>query len=433
MLLDREAPLTENSYYEASVSRPPPCPPLEGGTRADVCVVGGGHAGLSAALELAQRGLSVVLLESQTIGWGASGRNGGQLIVGFEGLSAIESQWPAEDVRRAWDISVEGLDLVAQRIREHGIACDHRPGYLMASVSPRKTARLHAWAERAGRDFGYAIAPIAQPDMGSWIASPRFHAGAIDWRGGHLHPLKYCLGLARAAQAAGVRIHERSAVHHVERGPQPVVHTLGEGRVSCRFVVLAGNVYLAEYGDRVAPELSGRIMPVGTYMIATEPMEPARADALIRQRAAVSDTNFVLDYFRVSADHRLLFGSGDSYSGRTPRRMAEGVRRKMLQVFPQLADLQAAHAWGGFVDLTLNRAPDFGRLGDNVYYLQGFSGHGLALTGVAGRLVAEAITGQAGRLDLFSRIHHLPFPGGSRMRTPALVLGMLFFRLRDLL
>jgi gamma-glutamylputrescine oxidase len=221
-------------------------------------------------------------------------------------------------------------------------------------------------------------------------------------------------------------------VTSVSRGAKPLVST-AHGAVSCDFVVMAGNVYLNEYGDAVAPEIASRIMPVGTYIIATEPMGAERAAGLIRHRAAVCDTNFVLDYFRPTADHRMLFGGRVSYSGATPMNLAAGVRQRMLAVFPQLADLAVPHAWGGFVDITMNRAPDFGRVDQNIYYLQGFSGHGLALTGMAGQLAAEAIAGQAGRFDLLARLRHRAFPGGAALRTPALVLGMLYHRLRDLI
>jgi gamma-glutamylputrescine oxidase len=196
---------------------------------------------------------------------------------------------------------------------------------------------------------------------------------------------------------------------------------------------LAGNVYLGEYGDDVAPEIKSRIMPVGTYIIATEPMGDERAAALMPKRPAVSDNNFVLDYFRLSADNRLLFGAGDNYRASKPRHLADRIRSRMLDVFPQLEDLKIPYAWGGFVDITMNRAPHFGRLQNNIYYLQGFSGHGIAMTGMAGRLVAETIAGQAERFDLFSRLKHMPFPGGDFLRTPALVLGMWFYRIRDLL
>lgn len=432
MLLEKELGLTENSYYEASVRRPPDSPPLQGRAVADVCVVGAGYSGLSAALELALHGYSVVLLEARRIGWGASGRNGGQVIVGFAAEGTIEAQLPAADARRAWDISVEGLHLLRSRIADNGIDCDYQPGYLTLAVSARKARALEKWVAHVDGHYGYALRWIGPERIGEWIASRRFVAGAYDPDSGHLHPLKFCFGLADAARAAGVRVHEHSPVKRIARGAQPVVKT-PEGEVDCRFVVLAGNVYLNEYGDTVAPEIGGRIMPVGTYMVATEAMDRERSDALIRGRAAASDTNFVLDYFRPSADHRLLFGAGDSYSAATPRKLVDKMRRQMLGVFPQLDDLEIEYAWGGFVDITMNRAPDFGRSGANVYYLQGFSGHGLALTGMAGKLVAEAIRGQAERFDLFARIGHLPFPGGALMRTPALVLGMLYFRLRDLL
>ncbi len=433
-LLSKEGELTRNSYYEASVTRPPAAPALTGRVTADVCVVGGGYAGLSAALELAGRGYSVALLEAQQIGWGASGRNGGQALVGFgfTGLEAIEVQLPAADARRAWDISVEAMQLLRECIASHAIECDYVAGHLSLAVNARKARALEAWVNHVARLYDYPLQPISAAEVGNWIASKRFHAGAFDPQSGHLHPLKYCFGLAAAARAAGVQIFEDSAAIRIERGDKLVVKT-AQGEVACRFAVLAGNVYLGEYGKRVAPELMSRIMPVGTYIIATEPMAKERADALIRQRAAAFDTNLVLDYFRVTADHRLLFGGGESYTTATPLNLVGRMRQRMLAVFPQLADLPVPYVWGGFVDITMNQAPDFGRLGSNIYYVQGFSGHGLALAGMAGKLVAETIAGQAERFDLLSRIKHHPFPGGELLRTPALVLGMLYYRLRDLL
>jgi gamma-glutamylputrescine oxidase len=434
LLLKKELGVVENSWYEASVVRPAPAPPLAERIAADVCVVGGGYAGVSAALELAERGYTVVLLEAQRIGWGASGRNGGQAIVGFgsDGECAIEKQFSAADARRAWDVSVEGLQLLRERIARYDIPCDFRPGYLSLAVKRRKSDELRRWMDHVTAVYGFPLQWIGPSEIGTWLASDRFHSAAFDATSGHLHPLKYCLGLARAARAAGVRIHENSAVFVVERGDKPLVKT-GQGECRCNFVVLAGNVYLGEYGDDIAPEVAARIMPVGTYMIATEPMGEARADALMRGRPAASDTNFVLDYFRLTADHRLLFGGADSYSAAAPRNLIARIRSSMLTVFPQLADLGIPHAWGGFVDVTMNQAPNFGRLGDNLYYLQGFSGHGLVLAGIAGKMVAETIAGQAERFDLFARIRHHRFPGGTLMRTPALVLGTLYYRLRDAL
>lgn len=432
MLLQREARLTQDSYYEASVVRPAPCAPLSGRVTADVCVIGAGLAGLSAALELRARGLSVVVLEARTAGWGASGRNGGQAIVGYASDEAIESQFNPADAREAWQVTVDALDLLRRRIATHKIDCDFVSGYLSLAVNAKKARELMQYTAELERRYGYSMQPVGPGDIGDWIASERFHSGVFDPRSGHLHPLKYCLGLAAAARESGAQLYENSPVVRVVRGAKPLVST-AHGEVACDFVVMAGNVYLNEYGKAVAPEIDSRIMPVGTYIVTTEAMGEDRAAALIRQRAAVCDTNFVLDYFRPTADHRMLFGGRVSYSGATPMNLAASMRKRMLAVFPQLDDLEVDHAWGGFVDITMNRGPDFGRVGDNIYYLQGFSGHGLALTGMAGLLAAEAIAGQAGRFDLLSRIRHHSFPGGPAMRTPALVLGMLYHRIKDLL
>lgn len=433
MLLQKELSVIENSLYEAEIHRSAALPPLAGHVDTDVCVIGGGYAGLSAALELAERGYSVALLEAQRLGWGASGRNGGQVLVGFgaEGEHAMERQLSREDARRAWDISVLGVDLIRERIARYGIDCEYASGALTLAVKPRKMHALDAWAKNILDRYDYPLYQITPAEMPDWIASDRFYAGIADYRSGHLHPLKYCLGLARAAQNAGVTIYEDSPVFRLERSKQPIAKT-AQGQVKADFVILAGNVYLAEYGN-LAPKLSARIMPVGTYMIATQQMDRSRANALLPRGTAVADTNFVLDYFRLSADGRLLFGGGDSYSGNVPSNLVARIRKRMLRVFPQLSDLAIEYAWGGFVDITMNRSPDLGKIDQNIYFLQGFSGHGVAFSGMAGKLVAEALAGQAERFDLFSRLKHHAFPGGVLMRTPALVLGMLYFQLRDLL
>jgi len=432
VLLKKESGLNDNSYHEASVVRPPARQPLQGRVRADICVVGGGYAGLSSALEFSARGYSVVLLEARRFGWGASGRNGGQVLPGYAGQAAMERQLPREDARRAWDISIEAVQLLQERIVRCGIACDFTPGCMTLATTARKARDLDALVEHLACAYGYPMQWIGSAEIREWIASDQFHAGAYDPQAGHLHPLKYCLGLAEAAAAAGARLYEGSAVTAIRRGPRPLVRT-SDGEVECRFAVLAGNVYLDQYGGSIAPELMRRIIPVGTYIIATESMAGDRADALIRRRAAVSDTNFVLDYFRLTADNRLLFGGADAFSGATPRNLVEHVRQRMLAVFPQLSDLSVPYTWGGFVDATINHAPDFGRLEHNIYYLQGFSGHGLALAGVAGRMVAEVVAGHAERFDLLSRIRHAPFPRGAWIRKPAVALGVLYYRLRDLL
>jgi gamma-glutamylputrescine oxidase len=286
--------------------------------------------------------------------------------------------------------------------------------------------------------YGHHTVWVGANDMPRWLASPRYHSGLYDERSGHLDPWKYALGLARAASGLGVRLHEHTPVTCITPGPRVALQT-ERGEVRASHVLLAGNVYL----QQLAPVLAARIMPVGTYMVASERLSPELAQSLIPSRAAVSDTNVVLDYFRLTPDHRLLFGGGISYSTVTPRRLAARMQRRMAATFPALKDVAVEHVWGGFVDVSMNRAPDFGRLGDargrdasgtsNIYYVQGFSGHGLALAGLAGQLVAQAIDGDASRFDVFARIRHRPFPGGPLLRMPALVAGMAYYRLKDLL
>lgn len=430
-ILGSDTQLNQNSYYEASVQRPPVQAPLRGDLQADVVVVGAGYAGLSAAIELAQRGRRVVVLEADRICAGASGRNGGQAIVGIaSGQGVPEVQLGRDDARRIWDMSLEAVGLIDARIAAFGIACDRVHGYLHVADSPRKARLLQQEMAQAHRDYGLQTDVVQGADVARYIRSPRYCAAAFERQSGHLHPLKYGLGLAGAARALGVQIFEHSPVRSLERGPSVRACTPA-GRVRADFAVLAGNCTLAETGPQVAPEIRPRIMPVGTYIVGTAPVAPALGDGLISGQAAVCDNNFVLDYFRFSADHRMLFGGRVSYSTRTPRSLPEVMRARMAAVFPALAQVPVEFVWGGFVDISMNRAPDFGRLGPNIYYLQGFSGHGVALTGLAGRLAAEAIQGQSERWDVFARLRHRRFPGGDRFRTPALALAMLWHRLRD--
>jgi gamma-glutamylputrescine oxidase len=431
-----DSELTRNSYYEATAPRTERHAAAAGEIHCDVAVVGAGLAGLSAALELARRGQDVRVLEARHVGFGASGRNGGQAIHGFACDPAeIEAQLGAAAARQAWDMSMAALQLIRQRIREYSIECHWQDGYLSLATGQRKARSLMQWADSMQRRYGLALQRIEPAELPKWIASPRFHSGVHDPQSGHLHPLRYTQGIARAAEEAGALIHEDSPVTRLQGGAQVVLHT-PQARVVARQVLLAGNVYLPA---ALAPALHTRIMPVGTYIACTEALPSALASSLIPSRAAICDTNFVLDYFRTTHDQRMLYGGRVSYSTATPMNLSHSMRRRMLLSFPQLRDARIEYAWGGFVDITMNRAPDFGRLpparggAANVYYLQGFSGHGLALTGLAGLLVAEAMHGDASRFDVFARLKHRAFPGGARLRMPALVLGMAWYRLRDLL
>ncbi len=394
-----------------------------------MAIVGGGIAGCSAALHLAKRGYRVTLVEAREIGYGASGRSGGQTIFGLAtSQQSLIAQVGRTDARKLFDLSVEGLDLLQSLIREYQIDCDYRPNHVHVAVKRGQVGELVAWERELRDEYGYdSVSLLDRDQLRSHVASDRYIAGLLDTRSGHLHPLKYTLGLGAAAESAGARIFENSQVLRYTPGDRPAIHGRN-GVLRCRHLIFCGSAYLG----KVAPSIARRILGVGTYIVATEPLAPERARALLPSDAAVADMNWILDYFRLSADRRLLFGGRVSYSAVEPRRLAASMRKRVLQVFPSLGDVAVEHAWGGYLDITMSRAPNFGRLADNVYYLQGFSGHGLVLTALGGKLVAEAVAGTAERFDVFTRIPHRDFPGGDLMRRPALVLAMLYYRLRDL-
>jgi gamma-glutamylputrescine oxidase len=404
---------------------------LEGAVECDVCVVGAGLAGCSSALHLAEKGLSVVVLEQHRVSWGASGRSGGQALFGIAaGQTKLERLIGAPDARSVWNVSVEALALMRDLMARYSIDCDWTEGFLYTAVKERQVRELRAELSELRERLGYPSARyVARAELRELLATDRYLGALYDSNSAHLHPLNYTLGLARAAEQHGARIFESTRAISFSPGSAQVRVQTPTGEVRARFLVLCGNVYL---GD-TAPVLAAKIMAVATYIVATEPLGEERARQLIANNAAVSDMNWVLDYFRRSADHRLLFGGRVNYSGLKSFDAPGATRVRMLRVFPQLADVRMDYAWGGHVDITLNRAPHFGRLAPNVYFLQGFSGHGIALTGIAGKLVAEAICGTAARFDVFARIPHGNFPGGAALRRPALVLAMLWFRLRDLL
>ncbi|MGH8249368.1 MAG: NAD(P)/FAD-dependent oxidoreductase [Steroidobacteraceae bacterium] len=419
-----------NSWYEATSRRPAAAAPLAGDVDADVCVVGAGIAGCSTALHLAERGYRVVLLEAERVGFGASGRSGGQLIPGYAcGMAKLAAQIGPADARRLWDFSVEGVELTRDLIARHRIDCDLTWGHMHVGIKPRQRDELKEWQREQEDDYGYTkLRFLERAEVSEWIASNRYVAGLHDSGSGHLHPLRYTIGLGQAAVAAGVRLHEGSRVTGIEHGATARVRTTG-GSVRARHVALCGNIGQGS----LSPELARKTIGIASYIVATNPLGEERAAALLRDNIAVADINWIIDYYRRSPDHRLLFGGRVSYSGIDPLGTARVTRQRMLNVFPQLADAEIEYAWGGIIDITMNRAPSFGRLEPNVYYLQGFSGHGMVVTAIAGKIVAETIAGQSERFDVYTRLKHHDFPGGKLLRRPTLVLAMSWFRLRDLM
>ncbi len=419
----RDAIPSYNNFYEATAQRDV-YPSLQGEMHADVCIIGGGITGCSTALHLSQMGYRVVLLESNRIGHGASGRSGGQLLPGYScGQPALQRQLGKDDAHRLWDISVEAVQLAIALIRQHHIDCDLQFGHLDVALKPRHRDELLEHQQQLSREYHYQTLKMIEGDeLLSLVNSHRYIAGLHDSACAHIHPLNYTLGLAGAASRAGALLYEQSSVVGIDQSVNVIGIRTEHGKVNANQIVLCANVDNVEVGRQ-----SPRIMPVATCMIATEPL----SCEVVKPDIAVSDCNFILDYFRMS-NSRLLFGGGVSYSGHATSFSMRHIQQRMLRVFPQLHDVKIEYAWYGLLDISMNRAPDFGRIGNNVYYLQGFSGHGLALATMAGKLVAGSIAMQNERFDLFSRIKHRPFPGGP-LRTPLLMLAMLWYRFRDLM
>lgn len=416
------------SYYQATATPSSDHPPLRGDASADICIVGGGYTGLSAAIELAEAGYSVVVLEAEAVGHGASGRNGGQICTGFSsGQDKIIAQLGQDDARRCFALAEESKQLLRDRISRYDIACDLRWGYLHVLPKPNRMESLGQWKQELD-GLGYADTRIIdRAELAGKLGTTAYHGALLDPGAGHFHALNYCLGLARAATAAGARIHEHSRAVEVDTGPAPFVRT-EQGKVRAKFLIIACNAYLG----RLVPKLYGRVMPVTSYIITTEPLGQAAARSLIRDGEAVADTNFIVDYFRITADTRLLFGGRASYTTLEPPDLGAYMRPRMTRIFPQLSGAKIEHAWGGFIAITYNRIPDCGRVSPTTYYAHGYSGQGVALAGLYGKLMAEAIRGTAERFDLLARVRHLPFPGGP-IRVPMLATAMMYYRIKDML
>jgi glycine/D-amino acid oxidase-like deaminating enzyme len=419
-----------DSYYAAtSRELQQPRPALAEDLQADVCVVGAGFFGLYTALQLAEAGKRVVILEASRVGWGASGRNGGQMIIGFPcGMQRLKGVMGYERARRMFDASREAVADIRGIMEKHAIDCDLVQGHLEVAVLPRRVADLTDWIEECDKERGYTkLQFVDRQTMPKYLNSERFQAGIIDPEGCHIHPLKYVLGLARAVEAAGVRILERSKVDgYAERGDGIDVR-VGPHTVRCDQLVLAANAYV----DQVDRKLSSRTLPVGTFIGVTEPLGEVRARSLIPHNHAVYDNQFILEYFRMTADHRLLFGGKCTYLGGTPPNLKESMKANILRAFPSLKDVRMDYAWGGHIDITMRRMPDWGRRGDRVFWAQGFCGHGLVPTRVASKLVAQAALGNPDELDWFAPIVNPPFPGGEAIGGLMQAVGMMYYRARD--
>ncbi|MDO6483450.1 MAG: FAD-binding oxidoreductase [Shimia thalassica] len=424
---DRQGHYPE-SWYAATAEHLDPFPELRGTEQADVCVIGAGYTGLSSALHLAERGYNVILVEAHRVGFGASGRNGGQLGSGQrmeqDGLEALVGR---EDAHKLWLLAEEAKQVTKGLIEKHNINCHLKPGIAHACFNEREVRAEHDYVAHLQSEYGYdQIEPLDHDQLQAICPSPKYVGGSLDMSAGHLHPLAYALGLARAAVAAGVRIFENTHVHNIQKGARNTVQT-DKGRIEADHVVLACNGYLGGLDRKVA----ARVMPINNYIAATRPLSDTELDGVLRRDVAIADSKFVINYFRLSHDKRLLFGGGESYGYKFPDDIAALVRKPMTEIYPQLADVEIDYAWGGTLGITMKRMPYFARLAPNIISASGYSGHGVGTATHAGQLVAMAIAGQSEGFDTIARLPTPAFPGGGALRTPLLVMAMTWYALRD--
>lgn len=416
------------SYYAATANDRTEYPALEGSHRADVCVVGAGFSGIATALTLAERGYKVAVVEANRVGWGASGRNGGQLIGGFSGEAGLLAHHGQGIADAVWTMRWRGHEIIRQRVQQYGIACDLKDGYLDVAIKPRHMKALEAdYEELQRRGFPHPLRLLdSREKLQELLGTDAYIGGLRNDYNGHLHPLNLCAGEAAAAVSLGARIFEQSPVLRIGHGDTPRVIT-ARGQVQADAVVLAGNAYHALEGRK----LSGTVFPAGSYIVATEPLDEATVARVNPGDLAVCDPNYVLDYFRLSADRRLLFGGRCNYSGREPRNIQASIVPRMLKILPQLKNRRIDYAWGGNIGIVINRVPMMGRLSPGVFYTQGYSGHGVNFTHVAGEIMADAVGGTLERMDLFEKVPHWRIPLGRSVGSQLLALGMLYYRFRD--
>ena len=415
------------SYYAASANPVPQRPALQGETETDVCIIGAGYTGLSTALFLLENGFKVSIVEAAKVGFGASGRNGGQIVNSYSrDIDVIERTVGPKQAQLMGQMAFEGGRIIRERIAKYDIKCDLKDGGVFAAFTPKQMKHLEA-QKKLWERFGHTQLEIMDAQrIREVVKTENYIGGMLDMSGGHIHPLNLALGEAAAVESLGGVIYEQSPAVRIERGANPVVHT-PEGRVKAKFIVVAGNAYLGN----LVPELAAKTMPCGSQVVATEPLSEEVAKSLLPQDYCVEDCNYLLDYFRLTGDRRLIYGGGVVYGAKDPANIEAMIRPMMLKTFPQLKGVKIDYAWTGNFLLTLSRLPQVGRIGDNIYYSQGCSGHGVTYTHLAGKILAEALRGQAERFDAFGSLPHYPFPGGRLFRVPFTAMGAWYYSLRD--
>ncbi|MGB2163609.1 MAG: NAD(P)/FAD-dependent oxidoreductase [Candidatus Puniceispirillaceae bacterium] len=438
-----------NSIYAAEIADKPKFPAPTGNLDCEIAIIGGGFTGMTAALTLAENGHDVILIEADVIGSGGSGRNGGHVCQGWPNdFHHISRQLPADEAQLIWDAGMRAVDLLRQRVQRHKIDCDLRFGYLHAALHDRQMQELLAMRDEwQAKGYDHLTTLDNRDSLASHIGTNAYVGALHDANSGHIQPLKYLYGLARAASAAGARIYEHAGITALATTPDTARHdasnkvagnkgigtkalSLANGqKITAKFVLLCGNAYLQNIGTR---KMTSRLAPVTSSVLATTPLSDNLISLILPHRAAVADCNTALNYYRIDADGRMIFGGRASYTNVNLGNVERDLKQRMVDVFPELDESETAAVWSGRIGITVNRIPHFGTAGDGVFFVQGFSGHGVALTGLAGTILANHIMGQSLLFSILSKLRHLPFPGGF-LRTPALALGMSWYKMRDYL
>lgn len=414
------------SYYAATASPRTDYPALQGDQTADVCVIGAGFTGISTALHLAERGYKVSVVEANRVGWGASGRNGGQIISGISGEKKIAKHYGRDVEEIFGELRWAGHDIIRERVKKYDIQCDLKWGYLDVAIKKRHMRDIEYDYDRlTGADFPHELRILSGEETSDLIGTDVYIGALLNRGNGHLHPLNLCIGEAAAAVSLGAVIYEQSPVLDIRKGGKPKVVT-EHGSVTADAVVLAGNAY-----HFLDPKLRGIMFPVNSFIVATEPLSDDRVQTINREDLAVCDPNFILEYFRLSADKRLLFGGRFNYFGEDPEYIEKRHRRKLARLYPALAKVSIDYAWGGTIGVPVNRVPLLGRLGQGVFYCQGYSGHGVNVTHLAGRIMADAVAGSVEQFDLFADVKPFIVPGAAAFTKPMVTLGMMYYQIKD--
>jgi len=414
------------SYYAATTNETTNFAPLRGDQTADVCVIGAGFTGISTALHLAERGYKVHVVEANKVGWGASGRNGGQIISGISGEQNI-AKHHGKDVEELFgELRWAGHDIIRERVQTYNIQCDLKFGYLDVAIKKRHLRDIEADSERLLKaGFPHEFRVLSREETRETIGTDAYIGALLNMGNGHVHPLNLCIGEARAAASHGATIYEQSLVVNIEKGSKPRVVTQ-QGSITADAVVIAGNAY-----HTLDPQLRGVMFPVRSYIIATEPLSEEVANKINPQDLAVCDPNFVLEYFRLSADRRLLFGGRINYFGDDTEVIKNNLRRRMLKIYPQLADIGIDYAWGGTIGVPINRVPLLGRTSPGIFYCQGYSGHGVNVSHLAGKIMSDAVAGTMEQFDLFADVKPIIVPGAKLFSKPMVALGVLYYQIKD--